>query len=308
VLNPWDEARVPGGSSGGSAVAAAAGLAPIALGTDTAGSVRIPAACTGTSGLKVTAGRISMRGVHPLAWTLDTLGPHGRTVADLVRPYRALTGEDRPLPAADLPATRIGVDRGFFLDPARTDAGVRARIEAALEELRASGVEVVDVSIPELQGAEAAEYAIILAEAAAAHDGAHRPNRREYGAEIRRYLAQGDLVLAVDYIRALRYRTVLHDAFAHAFAEVDFLVSPTLPILPPPWGDPAAGQLWRFTLPANVAGLPALAQPCGFHDGLPVSFQLMARAGCELELLAFGRLLERSFDWLPGPPPGFDDA
>jgi len=302
VRNPWDEERVPGGSSGGSAVAVATGMAWIALGTDTAGSVRIPAACTGTAALKPGSGRVSKRGVFPLSWSLDSVGPHAAHVADLEVSYRVLAAEQRPLPAVELRGLRLGVEQTWYLQRGRIDPPVLHAFERAIAELARAGAEIVELEIPELDGAEQAEHTILLAEASAAHDGARRADRDHYGEEIRGYLEQGDGVLAIDYIRELRYRDVLYDGFAHAFRTVDFLVSPTLPMLPPligatehPWPDGSTGspgELWRHTFPSNLADLPTLSLPAGFAEGLPVGLQLIGPRESELVLLAVGTQVE----------------
>jgi aspartyl-tRNA(Asn)/glutamyl-tRNA(Gln) amidotransferase subunit A len=302
VRNPWDEERVPGGSSGGSAVAVATGMAWVALGTDTAGSVRIPAACTGTAALKPGSGRVPMGGVFPLSWSLDTVGPHAARVADLELPYRVLAGERRPLPTVGLAGLRLGVEQTWYLQRGRIDPPVLELFERVLGELERAGAQLVEVAIPELEGAETAEHAILLAEASAVHDGDRRADRVEYGDEVRGYFEAGDRVLAIDYIRALRSREVLYDGFVRAFGDIDFAVSPTLPMLPPLIGETAhewpdgsvgsVGELWRHTFPSNLADLPSLSQPCGFAEGLPVGLQLIGPRDSELGLLALGTAIE----------------
>jgi aspartyl-tRNA(Asn)/glutamyl-tRNA(Gln) amidotransferase subunit A len=179
--------------------------------------------------------------------------------------------------------------------------------ERFVGELERAGVQIVEVTIPELAGAETAEHVILLAEASAVHDGAYRGDRVVYGEEVRGYFEAGDGVLAIDYIRALRYRALLHHGFARAFRDVDFLVSPTLPMLPPLIGDTAhewpdgsvgtVGELWRHTFPSNLADLPSLAQPCGFEPGgLPVGLQVIGPRDSELALLALGTALEELLD------------
>jgi aspartyl-tRNA(Asn)/glutamyl-tRNA(Gln) amidotransferase subunit A len=315
VRNLWDSTRMPGGSSGGSAVAVSGGMAFVALGTDTGGSVRIPASVTGTASLKITVGSLSNEGILPLTWTLDGPGPMARTVADLVTPYEVLSG--RPRSSAkrrDLKHLRLGIDRRYFLEQGRIETGVYDGFTAALDQLQAAGVEVVDVSMPLLKESAAAQYAIVLGESAAVHSGPLRAQRHLYGTDVQGFLALGDTLTAQDYLAALRFRAPLFQQFAAAFDEVDFIVSPTTPHVASVIGDnefewpdgSTEGLLdacWRFTYPANLIGLPAVAQPCALTpEGLPVSLQLVGRPHSELELLAAGVQIEQEMGWYFAPP------
>jgi aspartyl-tRNA(Asn)/glutamyl-tRNA(Gln) amidotransferase subunit A len=314
VRNVWGDNRMPGGSSGGSAVAVAAGMAFVALGTDTGGSVREPASFTGTSSLKVTAGAVSTEGVFPLSWTLDTVGPMARKVRDLVLPYRAMADTTSALPSPPrrhgrLAGTRLGIDRDYYLEEGRVEPGVYKTFANALEQLREEGVEIVEVSIPALKVAAAAFYAIMLSEASAVHSGPLRSNRESYGADVQGSLAVGDILPAQDYIAALRFRARLWQSYKEAFKEVDFLVSPGTPFVASPIGqsqisypdgsrDSLLDACIRFTFPSNLAGIPTLCQPCGLTDeGMPVGLQFIGEPQSELALLDIGTMAEETFGW-----------
>lgn len=319
VRNLWDPARMPGGSSGGSAVAVSGGMAFAALGTDTGGSVRIPASVTGTSSLKVTVGKLSTTGVLPLSWTLDSVGPMTRRAEDLFRPYAALLGRGdrsrRQGPRTpDLRDLVLGIDRAYYLEQGRMEPGIYSGFTQALEQLEAAGITIKDVSIPKLTHASAAQYLLVLAEASAVHSGTRRVDRPQYGEDVQGYLALGDTLLAQDYIAALRFRTELFEEYRAAFEEVDFLVSPTTPHAASlieqgefTWPDGSIESLldacWRFTFPSNLVGIPSTSQPCALtEDELPVGFQLIGRPHSEWALLETASRLEREFAWDFRPP------
>jgi len=314
VRNMWDPARMPGGSSGGSAVAVSAGCSAIAVGTDTGGSVRIPASVTGTSALKVTIGKIPTTGVMPLTWTLDTVGPMGRRIEDLAEAFAAMSGEAtrRPSSADRLPNLSditVGIDRSYYLEQGRMEPGIYAGFVQAEEQLRGLGVTIVDVSIPLLKDASAAQYAIVLGEASAAFSGPMRAERPKFGTDIQGYLALGDSLLAQDYLAALRFRKELWDQMRGVFESVDFLISPGTPHAASlieqgsfTWPDGSEESLldacWRFTFPSNLVGIPSTCQPCGVTaEGLPVGFQIIGRPDSEWDLLSMAAQLERDLDW-----------
>lgn len=314
VRNAWDSDRIPGGSSGGSAVAVSAGMAYAALGTDTGGSVRIPASMTGTAALKVTVGGISTAGVHPLSWTLDSVGPMARKVADLRTPYEvmATTGPGitaNPRRISSLRGLRVGIDRSYYLEEGRIEPAVYEGFQAILKKLAELGVEIVEVSVPSLKFASSAQYTLVLAEASAVHSGPLLANRPLYGDDVQGYLALGDTLLAQDYIASLRFRDRLFRDYKAAFAAVDFLVSPSTPFASSPigqetflWPDGSEESLldacWRFTFPSNLAGIPSLSMATGLADnGLPLSLQLIGSPLSEIALLDAGELLEREFTW-----------
>ena len=317
VANPWDPTRIPGGSSGGSAAAVSLGMAAIALGTDTGGSVRIPSSLSGVSGLKTTASQIDTQGVLPLSWTLDTVGPIARRVSDLLLPYVALR---RPaLQAKDivrrenLDGIVIGVDSSYYADTSRMEPEVSEVFAKTLGTLSELGAKIQEVEIPLLHHASAAQYAIILAEASTVHSGPFREDRNTYGADVQRLLSIGDTVLATDYLAALRFRGMLWAQFAQAFEDVHVMISPTNPHVAPPMGtetltwpngesESLLDAIWRHTFPSNLTGLPSLTQPCAVtSQGLPVGLQWIAAPGEESLLLSLAAGVEQAAGWIFTP-------
>ena len=314
VHNPWGENLIPGGSSGGSAVALAAGMAYAALGTDTGGSVRIPASVTATSALKVT-GLISTAGCIGVSGTLDSVGPMARSVRDLVVMLDLLekTGKLRTAPArrdhTGLSGLRLGLEEGHFFNHSRMSADCQAALDGVLGNLEAAGIKLVPISLPSIAYAEAAQKAIVLAEAANYHSGPLRERRPCYGSIIRPNLALGDAVLAADYLKALDFRFVLAREFATAFAKVDLIVTPGVPFAPTShdlemytWPDGSSDHIfdaaWRNFFPTNLVGLPSLSLPCGLLSaGLPIGLQLIGPALGERDLLSTGHALSSEFGW-----------
>lgn len=335
--NPWDPARVPGGSSGGSAAAVAAGCVAAALGSDTGGSVRQPAAFCGVVGLKPTYGLVSRHGLVAYASSLDQIGPLGRTVRDTALLLDAIAGPDeldstslrRPAPphaaALEGPAPRrLGVPREYF--GAGLDPEVGAAVEAAVRFHRDRGCDVREVSLPHTRFCLDAYYVIAAAEAssnlarydgvrygfraAGARDAAEltaRSRAAGFGPEVKRRIILGTYVLSSGYHeayyrRAQQVRTLIRQDFLRAFEEVDALLTPTSPIPAFRRGekaDPLAMYLCDVdTIGANLAGLPALSLPCGFTAaGLPIGLQLIGRPGGERELLALGHEYEQAHEW-----------
>jgi aspartyl-tRNA(Asn)/glutamyl-tRNA(Gln) amidotransferase subunit A len=315
--NPWDTKCIPGGSSGGSGAAIAAGLCYAALGSDTGGSIRIPASLCGITGLKPTYGRVSRTGVLPLAWSLDHAGPMTRTAEDAALVLQVIAGHDPTDPgSADVPVPdytaerpvrglRIGLPRRYFFE--QVDAEVQAAVEQVAQTLRAEGVSVHDVDIPDIELAGLAFAPIISAEAAAYHARwlAERP--QDYGDDVRQRLTQGALYPATQYINAQRLRRHVVDGFHTALREVDLLLTPTIPITAPEIGGTVVATpnpLTRFTFPLDVCGFPALSIPCGFDGrGLPIGAQLIARPFDEATVLSAGRAYQRLTDWHTRRPP-----
>ena len=314
VGNPWMKTHIPGGSSGGSAAAVLAGMASFAVGTDTGGSVRIPASLCGVAGIKTTLGQIPTTGVMPLAWSLDTVGPIGRSVADLLDPYASMAV--RQSASADpiwddsrLRGSTVGIAAHYYADEGRTDPEVYQSFQNAVEHLKALGVRVQEVEMPSLRFASPAQYAILLSEGASIHDGDRRADRAAYGEDVRRLLAIGDTMLAQDYLAALRYRTEVARDFNRVFSEVDFLISPTTPHVATPielqelmWPNGESESLldaiWRNTFPSNLAGLPSSSQPCGMtRAGLPIGLQVIGPADSEWDILGFAAAVERTAGW-----------
>ena len=320
ALNPWDLRCYAGGSSGGSAAALAMNMLPAATGTDTGGSIRIPAACCGVSGLKPTYGRLSRHGIFPLCWTMDHPGPMARSVRDIAMLLQPVAGHDpqdittskQPVPdyAAALDGrvagVKIGVPKHYFFDRAQVD--VEAAVTRAIATLSDLQVDVREIDIPDVEHSAAAAAIIYYAEATAYHDDSLTSSGQLYTDRVRRFLEFGNFILARDYLQAQRFRTLLGRHLAEALKQVDFLLTPTLPITATTLGDPVVtirGQeqpvylaLLRNTEPFNLAGLPALSIPCGFGaNGMPVGLQIVGRPFDEAGVLRLGDAFQRATDW-----------
>ena len=307
--NPWDLGHIPGGSSGGSAIAVVAGLCAGTLGSDTGGSIRIPAALCGCVGLKPTRGAVPLDGVVPLAWTLDHAGPITRTVGDAEVVFRVIAAQPASR-AVRLKGMTVAVLTGTIFE--RIDPGVQRSVREAVDAFAEHGLRVHRVVIPEMGLSVAAQLITLRAEAAAYHARWLRRHRRSYGPDVRVRLELGSLVSAGDYLLAQRARERLREALLRVFAQADLLATPTTPVTAPRIGErlirwrtgdePVDGALVRLTLPFNLTGAPALSVPCGFSRGLPVGLQLIAPWGEERRLFAAGRLIEQ---WAGGPhrPP-----
>jgi aspartyl-tRNA(Asn)/glutamyl-tRNA(Gln) amidotransferase subunit A len=334
VLNPWDRSRVPGGSSGGSAAAVAAGSAPWAIGTDTGGSIRQPAALCGIVGLKPTYGAVSRFGMIAFASSLDQAGPLTRDVTDCALLFRHMVGQDDRdstslafpekvfLPSAQrLDGIRLGVPED--LTGEGVEPGVMERFEATLGIARDLGAKVERVTLPHADYAISAYYVIAPAEASsnlARYDGVRYGLRRNgdsdlltmytktrhdgFGAEVKRRILIGTYALSSGYYdayygRAQRVRTKIAEDFKAAFARVDFVVTPTSPGVAFELGakadDPLAMYLNDyFTAPMPLAGIPAISIPCGLSEDLPVGFQLAGPAFSENRILDAAFALERA--------------
>jgi aspartyl-tRNA(Asn)/glutamyl-tRNA(Gln) amidotransferase subunit A len=313
--NPWGADRMPGGSSSGSGAAVAAGLCAGALGTDTGGSIRIPASLCGIVGLKPTYGRVSRAGVVPLAWSLDHIGPMTRTVEDAALLLQALAGHDPADPSTaavpvpdycrgldgDPRTLRVGLVRELFFD--RLDPEVRAAVEAAARALAGLGVQVEEVRLPRIHHAAPATFAIITAESMAYHEPYLRTRASEYGADVRARLLTGQFVLATQYLKAQRARQVLRAEVDGVLRGVDALLFPTTPIPAPRLEerevavdgvtDDVRAWLTRCTRPINLTGHPALSVPCGLTTGgLPIGLQLVGRQFDEATVLRLGHAYE----------------
>ncbi len=335
VRNPWDRTRVPGGSSGGSAAATAAGLVPGALGSDTGGSVRQPAAFCGVMGLKPTYGRVSRHGLVAFASSLDVVGPFARSTRDLARLLSVLAGPDErdatcaTVPVADYEAAvgeggvlRVGVPRALLEG---ADDGVRGAFDRALAALEA---EVVDVELPHALLGVSVYYLVAPAEASsnlARFDGVrygHRAaarsleemyerTRAAFGDEVKRRILLGTYVLSAGYydayyLRASKARTLIRRDFEEALVRCDVVATPTAPTTAFSLGakvDDPLGMYFSdvYTVPASLAGLPALSTPCGLSDGLPVGLQLVGRPFEEATLLRAADMLERAIGPVPWP-------
>jgi aspartyl-tRNA(Asn)/glutamyl-tRNA(Gln) amidotransferase subunit A len=343
--NPWDLSRTPGGSSSGSAAAVTAGMVPLALGSDTGGSVRQPAALCGIAGFKPTYGRVTRYGLVAFGSSLDQVSPLARSVRDLELAMSVISGVDErdstsvPLPplepergADDLRGVRVGVPREYF--PPALAGGVRERVEAAIEAMRALGAEIVSVSLPHTDYAIPTYYVVATAEASsnlARYDGVRYGLRAEgdgslqgmfaatrargFGAEVKRRILLGTYVLSSGYYdawynRALKVRRLLRRDFEQAFETVDVIACPTSPTaafrLGEKTDDPVAMYLSDIlTAPTSLAGVPGLSIPCGFvREGgreLPVGLQLIGPPLADARVLRIGRVFESHTDHRRAP-------
>ncbi|MEV6792217.1 amidase [Streptomyces sp. NPDC051320] len=314
--NAWDHSRVAGGSSGGSAVAVAAGGATFAMGTDTGGSIRVPAALNGVVGLKPTYGLVPRTGVTSLSWSLDHVGPLTRTVQDAALVLSATAGHDPRDPASvsgpmldrfpggDLRGLKVGVPRNHYFD--RVTPDVEESVRGAIERLAELGAELVDVEIPMARYIQAVQWGLMVPEATAYHERSLRATPHLYAADVRILLEAGELTSAGDYLRAQRARTMMRDAWARMFDGIDVLAAPTVPMTAADAGQGAvewadgtteavSDSYVRLCAPANITGVPALTLPVG-HDsiGLPIGMQLMARPFRDATVLRVGRVYEES--------------
>ncbi|MFG3027059.1 amidase [Streptomyces sp. NPDC048253] len=314
--NAWDHSRVAGGSSGGSAVAVAAGGATFAMGTDTGGSIRVPAALNGVVGLKPTYGLVPRTGVTSLSWSLDHVGPLTRTVQDVALVLSATAGHDPRDPASvsgpmldrfpggDLRGLKVGVPRNHYFD--RVTPEVEESVRGAIERLAELGAELVDVEIPMARYIQAVQWGLMVPEATAYHERSLRATPDLYAADVRILLEAGELTSAGDYLRAQRARTMMRDAWARMFDGIDVLAAPTVPMTAAEagqetveWADgtteAVSDSYVRLCAPANITGVPALTLPVGHdHAGLPIGMQLMARPFHDATVLRVGRVYEES--------------
>ncbi|MFQ5898087.1 MAG: amidase [Candidatus Methylomirabilia bacterium] len=326
--NPWDPRthRIPGGSSSGSGVSVATGLCAGALGSDTGGSVRIPSALCGITGLKPTYGRVSRAGVLPLAWSLDHVGPMTRSAADSALMLSAMAGSDpkdpttSTLPVTDcMPALtgkvtglRVGLLRTFFLEAA--DQEVRQAVEQASKALEKLGATVEETSLPTAAHAAAAAIAILSAEALTYHEAWMKSRPGDYSEDVRQRLQTGAFISATQYLRCQQVRALFRSEVDQRLARFDVLIAPTTSIVATPVGqtEVAVGgakqdvraSLVRFTRVFNLSGHPVCSVPCGFtRAGLPVGMQIVGRPFDEAMVLRVADAYQRATDWHTRRPP-----
>src|SRR3989475_9894027 len=318
--NPWDLERITGGSSSGSGASVAAGEGAAALGTDTGGSIRIPASLCGIVGLKPTYGRVSKRGVLPLSWSLDHVGPMTRTVEDAGTILQAIAGRedadastrDEPLPEynqtgpAGVQGLRIGVPKQFFFQ--NVDPEVESAVQSAIGLLADMGAVIIEVDAPLISEIPGGVTAIMLPEALAYHQKWMTERPDDYGDDVRYRLELGATFLAAHYVQAQRLREMAVAAWrAEVSSHVDLIATPTTPIAARPIeeGDlQVTFNLIRFTNPLNFLGVPAISVPCGFTgEGLPVGLQLVGRWWDEASVLRAAYAYEQATDWHERGPP-----
>lgn len=312
--NPWNLERVSGGSSGGSAAALAARLCAGALGTDTGGSIRVPAGLCGVVGLKPTYGRVSARGVIPLSWNSDHIGPMARRVEDVAVLLQAIAGYDPGDPAsvdapvddysselaAGVSAWRIALAQGEYFE--RSDPEVRSAVELAARALEGLGAQVELYNFVDAHAAALANGMMVVSDAAAFHAERLSARPQDFGEDVRQRLQTGAALPLADYIRILRTRSELRRKFAQLFERFDLLLLPTTPVAAPPIAGPDAVELarllTRYTAPFNFTGLPALSLPCGFTStGLPIGLQMVAAPWAEARLLRAAYAYQQAGGW-----------
>jgi aspartyl-tRNA(Asn)/glutamyl-tRNA(Gln) amidotransferase subunit A len=312
--NPWDITRTPGGSSGGSAVAVATEMAIAAIGTDTGGSIRIPASLCGVVGLKPTYGRVSLRGILPLSWNLDHAGPITRRVEDAALMLQVMGGYDELDPASvkTLPGDyyshlkdtmkerRIALAVGSFIEEA--DQEVLEAVRKAAQILAEQGALINEVNVDFLREGTLANALMTQADGAAVHRERMKEHPDWFGADVRQRLETGAAFTSSEYILARRTQAEVRRRCESLLNMYDTLILPTTPIAAPVLeGENAlerARQLTRFTSPFNLTGLPALSLPCGFtKDGLPIGLQVVSRAWNEAGVLRTGYAFQEATDW-----------
>ncbi|MFN4261184.1 MAG: amidase [Gemmataceae bacterium] len=318
--NPWNVERIPGGSSSGSAVAVVLGICGFTLGSDTGGSIRQPAALCGIVGIKPTYGRVSRRGVVPLSWSLDHVGPMTRTAAEAALVLQVLAGRDnldetsvrRPVrdylaeTRKPLNGLRLGVPHNWFYEALQPP--VAQAVMAALDQLEKLGAQRVEVTLPLMEEVVAAHRAIIFPEAASYHQPYLVKRADEYDPLIRTLLQAGLFIPAADYLKAQRARRIVRREWAKVFRKIDCLATPTSPLTATPFGaesaklpggeKPLVRAYLDFTLPFNFSGHPALSVPCGFSpEGLPIGMQLVGRPFAEGTILRCAHHYQQATPW-----------
>jgi aspartyl-tRNA(Asn)/glutamyl-tRNA(Gln) amidotransferase subunit A len=312
--NPWDLACIPGGSSGGSGAAVAADLCAAALGTDTGGSVRIPAALNGVTGLRPTAGRVSARGVFPITWTFDTVGPLARSVQDAALILSVIAGYDagdpasiaRPVddllgvPEQGLDGLRIGIPGNFFFD--NIDDEVASRVHEAADELARIGAAIEEIELAGVERADETTTRMIWAEAYAIHRHRLEEKPELFGEDVRRRLLLGKDVAGADYAEHRQWARQWRRSLELVLQHVDLILAPTAETTAPRADEAemiaTTRRLTRLTYAWTLSGLPAVSLPCGFdRSGLPVGLQLAAAPFEEATLIRAGAAYQIATDW-----------
>ena len=312
--NPWDTSRIPGGSSSGSAIAVATSMVLGAVGTDTGGSIRIPASLCGVVGFKPTFGRVSTRGVFPLSWNLDHVGPLTTCVQDaalmmqVISPYDPLDPASIKMLAGDYPSRllddikgrKIALGVGEFIET--SDPEILEAVHEAAKVFESIGCKIQQVDVSWMRDAGLANVTMIRADGAAVHRERLKEHPDWFGEDIRRRLEEGAKTSSTEYVLARRTQAEVRKRCEQFFESYDFLITPTTPIAAPTIeGHDAveqAAQLTRFTAPFNLTGLPALSLPCGFtKEGLPIGLQIVSHACADAKVLNAGYALEQATEW-----------
>lgn len=322
--NPYNRGRIPGGSSGGSAVAVATGMCVASTGSDTGGSIRTPSALCGIVGLKPTYGRVSLHGIIPLAWSLDHVGPMTKCVRDAAIMLSAMAGADPKDPSSacqkvprferflkdDVKKLKIGVEPSFCFGG--VDEEVEQSVKKALQLLERLGAKIIEVTLPNIELTSAVESVIITAEGASYHEEDMKNRPADFGEDVRALLEAGMAFSAVHYLKAQRIRSIIRREFTEVFRKIDIFALPGAAIPAPEIGAPTVQvkgmetdtqmALLRFTCPSNLTGLPAISVPCGItRQGLPIGLQLVGRAFDEATLLRTAFTFEGNSEPLPEP-------
>ncbi len=330
VKNPWDTTRITAGSSSGSGAAVSAGMVVAALGSDTGGSIRMPASLCGIAGLKPTYGRVSRAGVLDLSWSMDHVGPMTRTTEDCALMMNVLAGHDSADPGSShepvsdftskltegLDGIRIGVPSHYFFEDF-VDDEIKASVRAAIDLMASNGAEVVELSMPWVGKGRPINFGVILPEAVSIHEKMISEHADLYSPAVRSRVQSGLNVSAIDYVRAQRARQWFNHQVAEAMKQVDVLVTPTVPIrtltideCTPSPGNPGAGsELPMFTGVFDVTGQPSHSIPCGFSEnGMPIGMMITGHPFDEATVLRVGHAYEQLTDWHQRQPTDISET
>lgn len=302
--NPFNPDYISGGSSGGSAVSVAAGLSVASIGTDTGGSIRIPASCCGLVGLKPTHGLINNDGVTPISWTLDHIGPITQNIDDLSIIMEALTNGNYSNNDISLKGWRIGVPSNFFTD--RIESEVKEIYKQTLIKMEKLGALLYDVEIPYVEEVSSLTFTLAVAEAGYVHKDRVSREIENYGTDVKQVMKTATTINAIEYINALRRKEEITEAFDRLFQEVDLIITPTLPILPKPVGmeivsiqgesEPIFNSMIRYTSYFNLTGHPTISLPVGLsRENLPIGVQLIGAKLEEQLLISAAGVFEKHY-------------
>ncbi|MDH3636070.1 MAG: amidase [Gammaproteobacteria bacterium] len=309
--NPYDHSRLAGGSSSGSAAALGFGLCAAALGTDTGGSVRAPAAICGLVGFKPTFGRVSTEGVIPYSWTLDHIGTLTRSAADAGLLFESLAAQHRPTESKGLDQLTVGVPDAFFFE--RCDSEILDSVDALMNFLREAGANLKPVAMPSMEYTRTVSLTVQMPEALSYHSRYLEQWGHLYSQDFRAGLALGQCLLAEQYIRARRFIETYRNTMHQVFAGIDVILTPATPVIAPKIGvievtvdghaEPAGNAITRYTSFFNMTGHPAITLPCAMHsEGLPMGVQLVGKHFGDEQLIDIAHQIETGYDFeLPLP-------